>query len=299
MAFEIIHHIPAAARLGEAPLWLPRPGAFLWLDLPGRTVHRFDPQRGEDRVIAGGFDEDLACLVRLGDGRVLLVTATGFLRLDPASGATARLPAPLRPASGTCFNDGKVAPDGALWLGISDVEEVEATGSLHRVSADGVECVDREFVIANGPAFSPDGRVAYFADSVGGRILRYALDADGRPVERTLFAEIPADAGVPDGMTTDREGFLYSAHWAGARISVYDSMGNVVQTIALPASNVTSCAFGGEVGSLLFATSAAREDGAGPESPHGDAFVLRGRAKGAPEPAFDRVLLGDGNPVEP
>ena len=299
MAFEIIHHVPATARLGEAPLWLPCSGAFLWLDLPGRTVHRFDPRRGEDRVIADGFGEDLACLVRLGDKGALLVTATGFLRLDPESGATAPLPAPLLPVDGTCFNDGKVAPDGALWLGISDADEMEATGSLHRVSAAGVECVDRGFVIANGPAFSPDGRVAYFADSVGGRILRYALDADGRPVERTLFAEIPAGAGVPDGMTTDRDGRLYSAHWAGARISVYEPLGKVVEVIALPARNVTSCAFGGGDGSLLFATSAAREDGAGPESPHGDAFLLRGGAKGAQEPAFDTALLDEGTPAEP
>ena len=299
MAFEIIHHLPAEARLGEAPLWLPRPGVFLWLDLPGRTVHRFDPMRGEGRAIAVGFDEDLACLVRLRDSCVLLVTASRFLRLDPETGATAPLPAPLRPAAGTCFNDGKVAPDGALWLGISDAEEVEATGSLHRVSAAGVECLDRGFVIANGPAFSPDGRVAYFADSGGGRILRYALDAGGRPVERALFAEIPAGAGVPDGMTTDRDGRLYSAHWAGARISVYEPQGKVVEVIALPARNVTSCAFGGRDFSLLFATSAAGEDGVGPESPHGDAFLLRGASKGMREPEFDAALLGAGIPAEP
>ena len=291
MAFEIRRHIPAAARLGEAPLWLPSPGVFLWLDLYGREVHRCDPRRNEDRVIAGGFDENLACLVRLRDGSVLLVTATGFLGLDPESGATVPLPAPLRPSGDTCFNDGKVAPDGSLWLGISDVGETETTGSLQRVSASGVECIDRGFVIANGPAFSPDGRVAYFADSVGRQILRYALDAAGRPAGRVRFAEIPEDAGAPDGMTTDREGRLYSAHWEGARISVYEPEGKIVEVIALPASNVTSCAFGGEDGSLLFATSAALDDHDGPHSPHGDVFVLSGPAKGAPEPAFDPGLL--------
>ena len=291
MRFELRHHVPAAARLGEAPLWLPCPGVFLWLDLLGREVHRYDPGRREDRVIAGGFDENLACLARLGDAFVLLVTATGFLRLDPSSGATSRLAAPLRPAAGTCFNDGKVAPDGALWLGISDAEESEATGSLHRIGTAGVECVERGFVIANGPAFSPDGRVAYFADSVGGRILRYALDADGRPSGRTLFARVPQDAGVPDGMTTDREGRLYSAHWQGARISVYERDGRIEEVIALPAANLTSCAFGGEDGALLFATSAALEGAAGPHSPHGDAFVLTGPARGRPEPALAPGLL--------
>ncbi len=295
MAFGILRRIAAAARLGEAPLWLPSPGVFLWLDLLGREVHRFDPRSGEDRVIAGGFVENLACLARLGDGFALLVTATRFLRLDPATGAATGLPGPLRPAAGTCFNDGKVAPDGALWLGISDVREVEATGSLHRVDAAGAECVDRGFVVANGPAFSADGRTAYFADTAGGRILRYALDAWGRPVERTPFAEIPAGDGMPDGMTTDREGRLYSAHWRGGRISVYDPEGTMLEAIALPATNVTSCAFGGEDASLLFATSAAREDDNGPRPPHGDAFVLGGPARGTPEPEFDQSWLGNGS----
>ena len=292
MAFEIRDRNPAGAWLGEGPLWLPGRREFLWLDMPGREVHRFDPRRAEDRVIADGFDEKLACLVRSSDGFVLLVGARGFYRLDPESGSTTRLAAPLVPDDGTEFNDGKVAPDGALWLGVSDAEENEPTGSLHRIGASGVECVDRGFVIANGPAFSPDGSMAYFADSVGGRILRYALDAEGRPGGRTLFAEIPEEAGFPDGMTTDRAGRLYSAHWQGGRITVYEPGGEVAETIALPASNVTSCAFGGEDFSLLFATSAALEDSAGPESPHGDVFVLSGAAKGVPEPEFDPVLLG-------
>lgn len=292
MPFGIIRHIAAAAHLGEAPLWLPTSGVFLWLDLLGREVHRFDPQSGIDRVIARGYAENLACLARLTDGFVLLVTATQFLRLDPASGVTTPLPAPLRPAAGTCFNDGKVAPDGALWLGISDAEEVAPAGSLHRVSAAGVECIDRGFVVSNGPAFSPDGRVAYFADTVAGRILRYTLNAAGRVTERTLHAEISPDAGMPDGMTTDRDGRLYTAHWRGGCISVRDPGGATAETIMLPADNVTSCAFGSEDGSLLLATSAARDEDDGPRSPHGNAFVLRGQSRGMPEPEFDPAWLG-------
>ncbi len=294
VAFETPRRIAAGAHLGEAPLWLPSPGVFLWLDLHGREVHRFDPQNGDDRVIASGFAENLACLARLSDGSALLVTATAFLGLDPASGVTTPLPAPLRPARGTCFNDGKVAPDGALWLGISHVEETEPAGSLHRVSASGSECIDRGFMVANGPAFSPDGRIAYFADTLRGRILRYTLDPVGRPVERTLFTQVPEKEGMPDGMTTDRDGRLYSAHWQGGCIRVYDPEGTAVERITLPATNITSCAFGGEHGSLLLATSAARDGAGGPASPHGDVFVLPDRGKGTPEPEFDPRFLGQG-----
>ena len=291
MPFEIHGHAPAGARLGEGPLWLPSRRVFLWLDLLGREVHCFDPERGEDRVIADGFNENLAFPVRLSDGFVLLVTATEFYRLDPVGGATTRVPAPLVPPEGTCFNDGKVAPDGSLWLSVSDVEERVPSGSLHRVGASGVHCVDRGFVIANGPAFSPDGREAYFADTVGGRLLRYPLDARGEPGGPALFAEVPEAEGFPDGMTTDRAGRLYSAHWQGSRISVYDRQGETVEIIDLPAANVTSCAFGGDDGSLLLATTAALEESECPKSPHGDVFVLSGGTKGVPEPAFNLNFL--------
>ena len=293
MAFEIRGQIPAGAQLGEGPLWLPSRGVFLWIDMPGREVHRFDPRSGEDRVIAGAFDEDLACLLGLSDGFVLLVSARRFHRLDPDSGATAPLPTLLVPEEGTCFNDGKVAPDGALWLGTSDVRESEPTGSLHRIGASGAECVDRGFVIANGPAFSPDGNQAFLADSVDGVILRYPLDPQGRPEGREVFANVPREDGVPDGMTTDSSGRLYSAHWQGGRVSVYGPEGGIEETIPLPACNITSCAFGGEDASLLFVTSAALEDSAGPESPHGDVFVLSGARRGRPEPLLDPALLGE------
>ena len=291
MAFELRAQFPAAAQLGEAPLWLPSQRAFLWLDLLGREVHRLDPARCEDQVIADGFAENLACLVRLTEGDVLLVTATRFFRLDPDTGATSPVAAPLVPPDGTCFNDGKVAPDGSLWLGISDAAEIEPTGSLHRISATGVQCVDRGFVIANGPAFSPDGTVAYFADSVGRSVVRYLLNADGTPGERTLLARLPEEAGLPDGMTTDRDGRLYSAHWAGGRITVYNRDGKIADVITVPAVNVTSCAFGGEDCSLLFVTSASLEENAEPESPHGDVFVMSGSVAGLPEPLFDFDLL--------
>ena len=246
------------------PCGFPQSGFFSGSIFSVAKCTGFDPARGEDNVIAGGFAENLACLLRLSDGSVLLVTATEFHCLDPGTGTTNRIAAPLEPPEGTCFNDGKVAPDGALWLGISDADEVEPTGSLHRINASGVECVDRGLVIANGPAFSPDGRHAYFADSVGrDKIQRYSLDREGKPGRATTFATLPEEDGLPDGMTTDVRGHLYSAHWQGGRISVYKPNGQIEEIIRLPAANITSCAFGGEDLSLLFATSAAIEESDG------------------------------------
>lgn len=71
MAFEVRARSPAGAQLGEAPLWLPSREVLLWLDMSGRRVHRFDPLRGENRVIAIGFRENLAGLFRATEKSVL------------------------------------------------------------------------------------------------------------------------------------------------------------------------------------------------------------------------------------
>ena len=155
MRTALIDHVSVGAILGESPIWLPDSGVFLWLDLLGRKVHRFDPHRRENAVVADGFSENLACLVRLSEGHVLLVTATKFVRLDPVGGTSAAVDPPLVPENDTCFNDGKVAPDGSFWLGTSDVDETESTGSLYRIAGTQVDVVDRGFVISNGPAFLP------------------------------------------------------------------------------------------------------------------------------------------------
>ena len=144
------------ARLGESPLWLPDRRVWLWLDLYGRGVHRFDPASGTDRVIASGFAEDLACLVRWTDADALLVSVRGFHRLSLDDGQTSPLTCPIDLAPGTIFNDGKVDRHGALWVGSSDAAEAAPLGRLWRVQAGKVTEVAAGFTVSNGPAFAPD-----------------------------------------------------------------------------------------------------------------------------------------------
>ncbi len=295
MRAALIDHVSVGATLGESPIWLPEPGVFLWLDLLGRKVHRFDPHRRENAVVADGFSENLACLVRLAEGDVLLVTATRFVRFDPVSGTSAVVDAPLVPENDTCFNDGKVAPDGSFWLGTSDVDETEPTGSLYRIAGTPVDVVDRGFVISNGPAFSPDGQKAYFADSAGRRILQYELDDAGLPVSRSRFAVIPDSEGLPDGLTVDSSGRVFSAHWQGSRITVYGPDGVIRERICLPARNITSCTFGGHDLSHLLVTSAAIDAGDEAGDSEGDIFLFETDCAGIPEPIFALPRRHTGN----
>ena len=104
----------------------------------------------------------------------------------------------------------------------------------------------------------------YFNDTVRGRVLAFAFDAAagtiGAPREWLRFGS--AD-GVPDGMTTDAEGRIWIARWGGGCVSCHDPVsGGELGRIALPASQVTNCCFGGPELRTLFITSARQGLGA-------------------------------------
>jgi sugar lactone lactonase YvrE len=245
------------ARVGESPLWLPDRKLWLWLDLQGREVRLHDPATGTDRVIASGFAEDLACAVRWTAEAVLLVSVRGFYRMPLDGGRPEAIGCPIDLPEGTIFNDGKVDSHGALWLGSSDAGESAPLGRLWRVAAGRAAEVAAGFAVSNGPAFAPDGSAAYFADTFGRRILRFSLDERGAPLSHSVFAEIPPEAGYPDGMTVDRAGTLYVGHWEGARISCWSPEGGSLGDIPVPALNVTSLAFGGDDLTRIAITTAA------------------------------------------
>jgi sugar lactone lactonase YvrE len=275
------------ARVGESPLWLPDRKLWLWLDLQGREVRLHDPATGTDRVIASGFAEDLACAVRWTPEAVLLVSVRCFFSMPLDGGPPEAMACPVDLPEGTIFNDGKVDRHGALWIGSSDAAEQAPLGRLWRIVEGRAIEIASGFVVSNGAAFSPDGKTAYFADTLGRRILRFSLDERGNPTSHTLFASIPPEAGYPDGMTVDRAGTLYVGHWDGARISRWSPAGDSLGDIAIPARNVTSLAFGGDDLSWIAITTAALFPGQVHDSEqpwNGDLLAVRAAIPGLIEP---------------
>ena len=62
--------------------------------------------------------------------------------------------------------------------------------------------------------------------------------------------------GFPDGSAIDVDGYLWNARYGAACIAKIDPEGKLVEEIALPVTNPTSCCFGGENNSILYVTSA-------------------------------------------
>ena len=87
-------------------------------------------------------------------------------------------------------------------------------------------------------------------------IFRYTVEPDsGVILHKEPWIRVPESDGLPDGMTVDAAGYLWSCHWAGARITRYDPAGQVERMLRIPATHVTSCCFGGPGLDTLFITT--------------------------------------------
>mgnify|MGYP001079828169 FL=1 len=54
----------------------------------------------------------------------------------------------------------------------------------------------------------------YYTDSLQNKIFRYDFDTEtGDISNESVFATIPESEGVPDGLTVDTDGHVWSAHW--------------------------------------------------------------------------------------
>ncbi|MEN9415054.1 MAG: hypothetical protein RLZ62_1358, partial [Bacteroidota bacterium] len=111
---------------------------------------------------------------------------------------------------------------------------------------------------SNGLAWSNDHRTMYYIDTPTFEVAAFDYDiATGSISNRRVAIRIPETDGYPDGMTTDREGCLWIAHWDGWQVTRWDPhTGRKIHHIPMPAARVTSCAFGGDTGSDLYITSA-------------------------------------------
>jgi sugar lactone lactonase YvrE len=130
----------------------------------------------------------------------------------------------------------------------------------------------------------------YVADQRHRQII--VLDYDpttGTTSNRRLFARLSEEDGMPDGLIVDAEGFVWSGHWDGWKLTRYDPAGKIERQIRFPVQHVISFAFGGKNLDELFVTTASwgfGEDERKQQPWAGDLFRVKTDVKGLIEPAF-------------
>lgn len=248
--------LPIAAMLGEGPIWHEAERALYWLDIVAPALHRFDP-------ITGGNDtwpmpSLVGAAALCSNGGLILGLQSGIVTFDPSTGAVTPFAHHDLERPETRYNDGKCDRAGRLWIGMLDTAPRPRSGYLFRLGAQGgMDMMEQGFTVPNGIAFSPDDRSLYFADSGQGTVFRFDFDlATGAVGQRKTLIEVDERDGTPDGITIDRDGYLWVAHWDGWCVRRYAPDGSIDRTVYLPVPRPTSVAFGGDDYKTLFVTTA-------------------------------------------
>ena len=272
--------------LGEGPVWDARERRLIFVDILDGLVHSVDPTTAELETLAVG--EPVGAAVPRERGGLVLATRSGFALVDPRD----RRITPLReidegPIPGNRMNDGKCDARGRFWAGTQSDESERRAGGLYRLEADGSATrVLGGIGISNGLDWSEDGRTFYFIDTPTRAIDAFDFDPEpGALSRRRRVVEIPAEHGLPDGMTIDAEGGLWVAMFGGSAVHRYAPDGSLDRVVSLPVSLVTSCAFGGPDLDELYVTSAAHRLSA-PEPLAGSLFRLSPGTHGRPAWCF-------------
>jgi sugar lactone lactonase YvrE len=279
----------ANAILGEGPSWSHSEGILYWVDIERPAVFRFDPAQGQTGHWP--MPRTIGCAAPAQSGRLVYADRDGFGYLNLADGTTNIIADTEKEITGNRFNDGKVDRKGRLWAGTLDMAYCNPTGSLYRLDPDGtVNHMASGFTCSNGLGWSPDDQTMYFTDSTAGVIWAYEFDADsGSLGPRRVFASLQPSHGLPDGLTVDREGFVWSAIWNGWRVIRFAPDGRIDLEVKMPVQRPSSCMFGDADLRTLYITSACVELGwgalkSGPLA--GSLFAMRTDVPGMPETLF-------------
>jgi sugar lactone lactonase YvrE len=248
--------VDAKAVLGEGALWDSKTQTLYWVDILQSLVHCYDPATGRDRTINVG--EHVGTVVVRKSGGLMLALKHGFASLDLKAEKTTLMADPENRVDNR-FNDGKCDPAGRFWAGTLSYKDQPEAGALYRLDPDlKVHRMLEKVSCSNGIVWSSDNKTMYYIDSPLRRVdaFDYELKTGNISNRRTVIT-CTREQGYPDGMSIDAEDKLWVAHWDGSSVRRWDAQsGKLLRTIELPATRVTSCAFGGPNLDQLYVTSA-------------------------------------------
>ena len=249
-------HIAAVAnRLGEGVLWDAREGAALWIDIEGAKFWRWQPSVEAQSFVLPERPGSFALTVT--KGVYIGAFESGFARFSPTRGIFEMLAPVTKDQPHLRMNDGRVDRQGRFWAGSMAERDGTPLGSLWRYDG-GAKATHfiNDIRIPNSLCWSTDGSIMYFADSPRNLIWRYDFDAEHGPIGNPqIFAQTPP--GIhPDGSCIDAEDHLWNAQWGAGEVVRYRPDGSIERRIALPVSQPSCVAFGGDALELLFVTSA-------------------------------------------
>ena len=275
--------IPARSEVGEGPVFDPRTGRFVWVDLTRGELIEDDLGTGaQQRVSLGTMlgaavprAEQPGFAVAVSDGYGFVVD--GELTLV----------APDFPQPDHRSNDAKCDSRGRLWAGSNHLQFLPGQGVLRVWDGGGSARVVREgFTLPNGLGWNADDTAMYLVDSMNRHLLVADFDAEAGEVgDFRVLTEF--DQGLPDGLAVDRDGCIWVALWGGWEVVRIAPDGSRVASVRMPVSQPSSCAFGPD-GTLYIttATSGLSPEELASQPLAGSVFAVPTSTRGVPIASF-------------
>jgi sugar lactone lactonase YvrE len=270
---------------GEGPHWDARRGELLRVDIRADQVIRWSADTGEETHLDAEGPASVVVPHEHGGLVVAGGSAVMHWRTDGARSEICQVD-PGKPS--TTLNDGKCDARGRLWIGTWD-RDGGSLATLNVVDLDGSPRVAETGLSAsNGLAWDADSSVMYLVDTPRRVIWRYDFDLEsGELGARDAFAETVGDAGVPDGMATDRAGGVWVAMFGGGALHRYDADGTLSRVVPVPVTYPTSVAFGGADLTTVYVTTSSARLGPDQEEPlAGSVLAFAADAPGVPVHGF-------------
>lgn len=266
--------------VGECPLWHPFDKKLYWIDIPKGSILRYDPETGNHEEFYSG--EVIGGFTIQEDGALLLFLERGAVKILK-DGETSTVIDEISEELDTRFNDVIADPKGRVFCGTMPAKDHKAR--LYRLDADGsITKILDGIGISNGMGFTPDRKQMYFTDSPRGKIYLFDYDLKiGKIKNQRVFVTVPESEGVPDGMTVDKEGCIWSARWDGGCLIRYKPDGKEDLRIQFPAKKISSVTFGGKDYRDIYVTTAGGDKREEEGSDAGALFYLNLDIQGVPE----------------
>ncbi len=282
-----INLIAVQNELGESPLWHPKEQLLYWVDICAHpAIYSYNPASQELRSTP--LSVTLTALGWRESGGFIAATRSGFATWRPRTGLILR-GNPEADHLNARLNDGAVDPQGRFWAGSMQVGA--QSSSLYRYNTNHTwDQADSGFIVSNGITWSPDQKTMYVTDSFQHVIYAYNYEAStGSIANRHVWVDTSAEPGVPDGLTVDNLGGIWSVFCRGWKIIRYQPSGEKDFEITIPVECPTSLAFGGAALDTLFITSSSglvKPENRPAQPWAGNLFILQTGFTGLPEPGF-------------
>jgi len=244
--------------LGESPLWEENEQVLYWVDIDRGQIHRFDPATSLNTTHT--LETKVSSIGRCASGGLIVSLRKNFAHFDPATGEVRMLDTVEGDQPENRFNDGKCDRQGRFWAGTMNEVHIGApVAALYRFDRPGsVQQMIPEVTISNGTGWSPDGRTMYYTDTLRYTVFAYDFEIESGSIsnKRVFFEAEPSAEGLPDGLTVDAQGFVWSALVNYGRMLRFDPKGKLERMVTFPPTRGTCCTFGGPDDRDLYITTA-------------------------------------------